>query len=112
MSNNTEWIEATDSIESFEPGEFSDNFGSENDQAALGIGEVMIQGTPEELVDLGLRIVRAAVQITDGPDILELLTRARTQLDEFRTTSQLLVMHDCLNTLEALLDQLKPTDED
>lgn len=61
MSNNTYWAEATDSV-NFVDDDWTDNFGTPVDEGkfGLGLGDVVIEGTLDDLRDLGQRIIAAA----------------------------------------------------
>jgi len=67
MSNNIEWVDAGAGSVSYTttPGEFQDRFGSTNDGPALACGEVVVEGTIEELRAFAAEIEQAVNHMED-----------------------------------------------
>ena len=67
MSNHIEWVDAGSSSVSSTttPGDYTDRFGSTNDGPALAFGEVVVEGTIEELRAFAAEIEQAVNHMED-----------------------------------------------
>lgn len=75
MANNTYWGAVPSAPSFIEPGDYIDNYGTENDTHAIEMGEVLVEGTltawrefAERLTTLLDEIEREHECVSDDPD--------------------------------------------